>query len=240
MLCKRRAKNRNVKTSLLLEPADSDRPLTVVLCGDVFFHRKLLKDSASNAGKLKLTLIRCSDDREQLFALWRRLNVSVFVARQSFIEQLSNADLVRLTNYGKTCYVLAILESDSVEASATKMLRLGCRGVLPRRFSSQLLRRAVLAILNGELWAPHVVVSELLAELLRAASLKTDNGLTPQEARIQELTSKGYKNSAIAEALFISLETVRWHKRRLNRKLRGSGRLPEDMAIPSSHVAAAV
>ena len=238
MLCTRRAINRNVKTSLLLEPADSDRPLTVVLCGDVFFHRKLLKDSVSNAGKL--TLIRCSDDREQLFALWRRLHVSVFVARQSFIEQLSNADLVRLTNYGKTCYVLAILESDSVEASATKMLRLGCRGVLPRRFSSQLLRRAVLAILNGELWAPHVVVSELLAELLRAASLKTDNGLTPQEARIQELTSKGYKNSAIAEALFISLETVRWHKRRLNRKLRGSSRLPEDLAVPPSHVAAAV
>ena len=88
--------------------------------------------------------------------------------------------------------------------------------------------------------APPVVVSELLAELLRAASLKTDNGLTPQEARIQELTSKGYKNSAIAEALFISLETVRWHKRRLNRKLRGSSRLPEDLAIPSSHVAAAV
>lgn len=238
MLCKRRAIKRNVKTSLLLEPADSDRPLTVVLCGDVFFHRKLLKDSVSSAAKL--TIIRCSDDREQLFALWRRLHVSVFVARQSFIEQLSNADMVQLTNYGKTCYVLAILESDSVEASAAKMLRLGCRGVLPQRFSSQLLRRAVLAIINGELWAPHVVVSELLAELLRAASLRTDNGLTPQEARIQELTSKGYKNSAIAEALFISPETVRWHKRRLNRKLRGTSGSPQDMATPPSRVAAAV
>jgi DNA-binding NarL/FixJ family response regulator len=227
---------RNVKTGLLLEPSDSDRPLTVVLCGDGFLHRKLLRDSVSSTARL--TLIRCADDREQLFAVCRRLNVSVFVARQSFLEQLTSADLVQLTNYGKSCYVLAILESDCLEASAAKMLRLGCRGVLPRQFSSKLLRRAVLAVLQGELWAPNTVVSELLSELLRAASLKTENGLTPQETRILELTSKGYKNSAIAEALFISLETVRWHKRRLNRKLRGPGRFPQDTAAPSSREAA--
>jgi DNA-binding NarL/FixJ family response regulator len=226
-----------VKNGLLPEPADSARPSVVVLCGDVFLHRKLLRDSVSGAAGL--TLIRCADDRQQLFALCRRLNVSVFVAKQAFIEQLTSAELVELTNYGRSCYVLAILDSDCLETSAGKMLRLGCRGVLPRRFSSKLFRRAVLAVRRGELWAPQMVVSELLSELLRAASAKTENGLTPQEARILELTSKGYKNSAIAEALFISLETVRWHKRRLNRKLRGPGRFPQDIATPPSREAAA-
>jgi DNA-binding NarL/FixJ family response regulator len=191
------------------------------------------------SGAAGLTLIRCSEDREQLFAVCRRLNVSVFVARQAFIEQLTSPELVQLTNYGRSCYVLAILDSDCLEVSAREMLRLGCRGVLPPRFSSKLLRRAVLAVLKGELWAPQTVVSELLSELLRASSLKTENGLTPQEARILELTSKGYKNSAIAEALFISLETVRWHKRRLNRKLRGPSRFPQDLATPPSREAAA-
>ncbi len=167
-----------------------------------------------------------------MFVLCRRLNVSLVVARQAFIEQLTSAELIQLMNYGKSSHVLAIVENGCLETSAAKMLRLGCRGVLPERFSSKLLRRAVLAVLRGELWAPGAVVSELLTNLLRAASLKTDNGLTPQEARILELTTQGYKNAAIAETLFISLETVRWHKRRLNRKLRGPSRQPLAKATP--------
>ena len=174
-----------------------------------------------------------------MFVLCRRLNVSLVVARQAFIEQLTSAELIQLTNYGKSSHVLAIVENGSLETSAAKMLRLGCRGVLPDQFSPKLLRRAVLAVLRGELWAPGAVVSELLTNLLRAASLKTDNGLTPQEARILELTTQGYKNAAIAETLFISLETVRWHKRRLNRKLRGPNRQPQTKATPPPwHMAA--
>lgn len=204
------------------------RQNTVVLCGDAFLHRKLLSDSASSA--MGLTLVRCSEDREPILSVCRRLNISLIVARQAFIEQLTSAELVQLTNYGKSSYIIAIVENESLETSAAKMLRLGCRGVLPGGFSSKLFRRAVLAVLQGELWAPGAVISELLTDLLRASSLKADKGLTPQEARILELTMQGYKNSAIAETLFISLETVRWHKRRLNRKLRGPSRHPQAKA----------
>jgi len=221
---------------LLPEPSEFARQHTVVLCGDIFLNRNLLKDSVSSAAGL--SLLRCSEDREQLFSICRRLSVSLFVARQAFIEQLTSAQLVQLTNYGKSCHILAILDSDCLEESTAKMLRLGCRGVLPQRFSPKLLRRAVLAVLKGELWAPGAIISELLTDLLRASFLKTENGLTPQEARILELTTQGCKNATIAETLFISLETVRWHKRRLNRKLRGPGRLPQNTAIPPSREAA--
>jgi DNA-binding NarL/FixJ family response regulator len=209
----------------------------VVVCGDIFPHRGRVSDAISKAAGL--TLITCCEDRNQLFPICRRLHVAVVVARQAFIEQLTTAELIQLTNYGKSCHVLAILESDCPEASAAKMLRLGCRGVLPEQFSSPLLGRAVLSVLKGELWAPGQVIAELLTDLLRTAFLKAENGLTPQEARILELTSQGYKNSAIAETLFISLETVRWHKRRLNRKLRGTGRLAQDRAIPPNREKAA-
>jgi DNA-binding CsgD family transcriptional regulator len=96
------------------------------------------------------------------------------------------------------------------------------------------LKRAVGAILQGQIWAPNEVLSDLLSDLLRAVSMKLENGLTPQEARILELSLQGYKNPAIADALFISLETVRWHRRRLNRKLRTSNQLryPQTIAAP--------
>ncbi len=220
-----------MKQRLFSEPAQFQRQNGVILCGDMFLHRKLFSESFCTAAGL--TLIRCSEDWEAAFRLCHQLNVSLFVARQTFIEQLPATSFVQLTNYGKGSSVLAILESETIEtASAVKLLRLGCRGVLPHPFSSKLFRRAVLAILKGELWAPRGLISELLSDLLRVDSLKTENGLTPQEARILELTRQGYKNSAIADALFISQETVRWHKRRLNRKLRGPSRYPQTKVIP--------
>jgi DNA-binding NarL/FixJ family response regulator len=207
---------RNDKKGLVPEPTNL-RQHVVVLCGDLLLHRKLFRDSSSRAARL--TPIRCSENQEEAFSLCRQLSVSVFVARQTFIEQLSSADFAQLRNNGKGSCVLAVLEGDCLAASATKMLRLGCRGTLPPRFSPKLLRRAALGVLRGELWASRSVVSELLSDLLRATNLREANGLTPQEARILDLTVQGYKNSAIAEALFISPETVRWHKRRLNRKI---------------------
>jgi len=210
-----------VKQGLLLEPSEPVGQHIIAVCGPVLHHRKLL--SASVAKVARLTIIRCSENLEEALSLRYRMIVSLFVARQSFLEQLPASTVMHITDFGTGSRVLAIMDCNTVEpTAAAKMLRLGCQGVLPAHFSSKLFSRAVLSILRGELWAPPAVVSDLMSDLLRAASLKTENGLTPQEVRILELSSQGHKNSAIADALFISLETVRWHKRRLNRKLRGS------------------
>jgi DNA-binding NarL/FixJ family response regulator len=209
-----------VINALFAEPSNPGRQHAVVVCGEMLLPRKIFSDSVSRSAGL--SLIRCSENPEQAFSLCRSLAVSLVVGRQAFIEQIPSSDFVEITNHGTGSNVLAILESDTLEAaSASKMLRLGCRGVLPRQFSPKLFNRAASAILRGELWAPRGVVSDLLSDLLRASSLRAENGLTPPEARILELTLQGLKNSAIAETLFISLETVRWHKRRLNRKMGG-------------------
>jgi DNA-binding NarL/FixJ family response regulator len=206
--------------------------LAGVLCGDVLLHRKQLSDFFCK--EASLTCIRCSEDWDQLVSICRRLNVSIVVARQRFLEHVLGADLLQLTDYGKSIRVLALLESDTLEpAAAAKLLRLGCRGVVPERVSTKTFRKVTTAMLAGEIWAPRAVLSDLLADLLRGAAVKAHSGLTPQEARILELASQGRKNSEIGEALFISTETVRWHKRRLNRKLRNLNRVP--MAKSASH-----
>jgi DNA-binding NarL/FixJ family response regulator len=209
---------RNVKQRLLLEPSEVVGRCTVILCGHLLLHRKLFNDSLTRTAGV--SVVRCSESLEEVFRV-RHQTKAVFVARQNFLEQLSPATVLQITDFGRAGRVLAILDSNTVDPiSATKMLRLGCHGVLPNQFPSKLFSRAVMAILRGEFWAPHAVVSDLLSDLLRAASLKADSGLTQQELRILDLSSQGYKNAAIADVLFISLETVRWHKRRLNRKLR--------------------
>jgi len=226
-----------MRIGLLPQASDLADQHSVVLCGDILPAGKLVGDSFPGAAGL--TLIRCSENREQVLSRCEQLNASLVVARQAFLDQLSSSDLAQLTNYGKGSQILAILEDDAVETTAaSKMIRIGCSGALPSRFTLTLFGRAVSAILKGEFWAPRVVLSELLTEQLRAASLRADLGLTPQEARILELARKGYTSSAIADALFISQETVRWHKRRLNRKLRGSGQDTQAKSIfPARKVA---
>jgi len=220
-----------VNKTQVAERSDPQPEYAAVLCGDVLFHGKQLDLFCKEAG---LTCIRCSEDWDQMSSICRRLNVSIVVARQRFLEHVLSADLLRLTDYGKTIRVLALLESDTVEAaSAAKLLRLGCRGVVTQRVSTKTFKKVARAMLAGEIWAPRAVVSDLLADLLRGAAVKAQSGLTPQEARILELASQGRKNSEIGEALFISTETVRWHKRRLNRKLRSLNRLP--MGKGASH-----
>lgn len=229
-----------MKKVLLPEPTDRPSHCILLLCGDVLLHRNRLIDSISKANNLSVA--RCAQDQEEVLSVCRRMNVAVIIAHQAFFEQLPRHTLAQITNFGKSCHVLVLLESESIDKKlVAELLLLGCHGVLPRRFSAKLLRRAVLAMLERELWAPRVVITELLSDLLSQASLKEQSGLTPQETRILDMTLQGYNNSAIADALFISRATVRWHKRRLNRKLSASNqtRFPQMKASPSTREEAA-
>jgi len=203
-------------------PVSEPLRFPVVLCGDIVPHNKRFVDSFSKA--TGLTVIHCSEDAEGVFAVCQRLNASLLIAKHEFIQQLTKAGIVRLTGNGSATHILALLDANSVERSI-EMLRLGCRGVLSPRFSPKQLRHAIRAIQDGELWAPRRAVSSLLLELLRGSpsNNRDERGLTPQEQRILELSVQGHKNSSIASALFISVETVRWHKRRLYRKIGKSG-----------------
>jgi DNA-binding NarL/FixJ family response regulator len=208
----------------LREPLNSGPQYAIFTCGDVLPQGKSSLNLFAAAPELTLTAL-VEDD--SVLSICQKLNPSVLVARQAFIEKLPRADFARVTDSGQTA-VLAILEGDGSEAA--KMLRLGCRGVLPSEFSPKLLKRAVQAVLAGEMWAPRRVVATLLSQLLRAAHAREEFGLTPREEHILELMLQGGKDSAIARALCISIETVHWHKRRINRKMGsrlGSHRYPE-------------
>lgn len=204
----------------------------ILIEGDILLHRKPFPKSFPLANRI--TLVRCSET--DTVSECKRLNPSLLVARQSLIEQWPARVFAELTNYGRGTYVLAILEADRTEA-ASRMLQIGCRGVLPFGFAPKLFRQAVLKILQGEIWAQNRLVANLLSDLLRLNAAKQSE-LTNQEHRIFDLIVQGYKNSAIADALSISPETVRWHARRLYRKI---GRLdrPRNLHAATHRQAAA-
>lgn len=216
--------------SLIPVRANVGQPCTVVVCGDVLPQQKLLRQLQSAAADI--TVIQCSEEQGTL-SLCQRLGASVLVARETFIIGLPGVELAQLADYGQGTHIVAVLEIDNFDG-AEKMLRLGCRGTLPPRFSAKLLKHTVLSVLDGEICAPPRVIATLFSDLLRGSSRKEERSLTPQEERILDLTARGFKNSAIAEALFISPATVRWHKRRLYRKIGGKSRKPSIKVEPHS------
>src|SRR5271170_7638322 len=202
------------------EPADSvlaqERDVVVAVCSDPAPHCKLLAPSFWES--FEFALVRCSESANSVFSLCRKLKPALLVARQSFIEAQPRASFAELTLHGLRLQVVAVLDKDGNDR-IVDLVRVGCRGVLSPHLSEKRLRAAIFAIMKGELWVPRSVLSALVTELLTSVQVRPQTELTPREQHILELTHQGLKNSEIAELLFISQETVRWHKRRLYRKL---------------------
>ena len=87
----------------------------------------------------------------------------------------------------------------------------------PELFAAGALR----AVADGELWAPRKVISGLVREWVNESSPRQ---LTGRESEILALIAGGYTNRQIAESLFITRETVRWHVRSIYAKLGASDR----------------
>jgi ATP/maltotriose-dependent transcriptional regulator MalT len=84
-----------------------------------------------------------------------------------------------------------------------------------------MIRKAVIAVSSGELWLPRKILSKLAQEAFVQGNTRK---VTQRESEILKLICLGFKNQQIAEHLFISRETVRWHLRSLYSKLGVDGR----------------
>ncbi len=124
--------------------------------------------------------------------------------------------------YADGVSVLVVDDGSTTPGTIAELLWFGCRGVLASQASPAVIRKAVAAVLKGEIWASRHVVSDLLQRCLFQLG---PNALTQRERDILELIAKGLTNKEIAQTLFIARETVRWHIRSLYSKIGASDRL---------------
>ncbi len=143
-----------------------------------------------------------------------RFRPSILLLHEELLDELiPPAEPSRMQSAtGAKILVIAAEKGSNVK----ELIERGCAGVLPPDASLDLVLEAVKAVARGEIWAPR----KLLADMLRAF-LSIDHGtkLTKREDEILNLVVRGKKNNEIADELFISRETVRWHLRRLYAKL---------------------
>jgi NarL family two-component system response regulator LiaR len=123
---------------------------------------------------------------------------------------------------------VVMLTASDDDALALLALRMGACGCLSKTVSLQALPRALHAALAGEAVVPRRLTLRLIDVLRRtpngAGTRPVRSALTAREWEVLDLLCAGRSTDAIADALVLSVETVRSHVKRILRKLQVSSR----------------
>lgn len=191
--------------------APPDGRTAVVIAGSPSRWRSLEQLQAQEQG---LVFVWCPAAASEVLDYCRRLVPCVLIVDEPFLAEVDEVRFSELIQAGRTIKVL-VQSSQEEPGAIARLLRLGCVGVFRPDSRLAVLRRAVRAVVEGELWVSRKALSRLVQELLRKESCR----LTDREDEILRLVGKGYRNQEIAEHLFLSPQTVRWHLRSLYAKL---------------------
>lgn len=160
-----------------------------------------------------MKVVRKAHATKDIVTLCSGLTPALLVIEDSLLRELALNDLGELVTRGDL-RILVVTEMTD-DSSCHAFFQQGCAGVLAFDAADVTVRRAVRAILEGELWMPRRVLSRLALE---GAGRQAGRKLTRRESEILSLIRTGLSNQQIANRLFISRETVRWHIRSLYAK----------------------
>ncbi len=167
-----------------------------------------------SAKTLSLEVHQC-EDVNHVARFWEGAEASVLLVDLERLSDAEKASLRKQITQFNAVHVVAIADSVDDEV-CEKLLRTGCMGSLRRREDPTTMARALKAVIAGELWFPRATLSRVLRGFLVAHD---PDRLTSRELEILPLVAADLNNQQIADKLFISRETVRWHIKSLHAKL---------------------
>jgi DNA-binding NarL/FixJ family response regulator len=165
-------------------------------------------------GSQEFIFARSGEASADILALCQRLVPALILIEDNRIQAIPFKQLRDLI--GRRDIQILVFSDRLDDASYADFFNRGCTGVVPYNVTTQILRRAVLAISDGELWLPRRVLSKLAHDAFVKGSVRK---VTQRESEVFKLVCLGFTNQQIAEHLFISRETVRWHLRGLYSKI---------------------
>ncbi len=191
---------------------------TVVIAGEELHGWEPLAQSLY--GQAGFVVARCSEQAEELFACCQKMAPCVLILDHKILRDVDRVELSNHLNQRRGVRVL--VRTECGESASESLIRMGCMGWLPPDATPALIRRAIERVTLGEYWVPRRHLTQILQSFITA---QNPSRLTPREEEILALIAKGHKNREIAEKLFVSLETVRWHIRSIYSKLGVHDRL---------------
>jgi DNA-binding NarL/FixJ family response regulator len=166
-------------------------------------------------------LVRFPDRLENLIHCCSQFKTSVAIVEKSLITDTISRRVADLSRSGTVRLICRIDGSESQEA-LERLLLAGCCGFVTEKISGASLKRLIRGVSQGQIVVPRKLLSKVLHGLLAGQSLPK---LSPREHDVLCLLGQRISNKRIAEQLFISEETLRWHLRNLYSKTEVRTRL---------------
>jgi len=128
--------------------------------------------------------------------------------------QMDRSALADIPIFARRVRVVVVTASQQASEALTA-IRAGARAVVFKRFAVETLMEAVRTVVNGHVWLPAALQTELTAQMSEPDA-KT---LTAREREIVRLIALGLHNDEIARRLSIEEGTVKTHINNVFRKL---------------------
>lgn len=129
------------------------------------------------------------------------------------MDRVSGVDLVSKLRERNVKYPILVISMHNKLSVIKKCKQLGVNGYLLKDDSNNILFEAINSLFRGETY-----FSEKVTKTLESVK-EYDKDLTPREEEIIRCLTKGMESKEIADNLFISVNTVKTHRRNLKSKL---------------------
>src|SRR6476661_5398310 len=171
-----------------------------------------------------------AQDGVEAVTLVRQLRPEILLLDLAMPRRPGLEALRELSEQSITARVI-LLTAAAEKEQIVEALQLGARGVVLKDSATQILLKAIHAVMNGEYWVGRESVSNLVQYLRGLVQSSGEEarqkkfGLTPREVEIVSAVVAGYANKEIAEYFKISEDTVKHHLSNIFDKLGVSTRL---------------
>ncbi len=139
------------------------------------------------------------------------------------LKGLNLSKILSLVKKNKNAKVILLIDNDYSENLLINGIRSGIRGYLQKNVEASELIRSVHAVFDGELWAER----KLMGKVVDGSTYPTKEvnlkgqiyDLTETEIKIIKLVLTGMTNKEVADDLYISEKTVKFHLYKVFKKL---------------------
>jgi DNA-binding NarL/FixJ family response regulator len=143
-------------------------------------------------------------------------------------------------NNTKSPAKVIILTASEDKNEFVQAMKLGCAGIVLKQTSAELIVKSIRKVHAGEIWLDAHTTAAVMrqfatAEAAASAGIRGRERapLSTREREIVALVAQGYKNTEMAEKMFISEQTVKNHLHNIFDKLGVSDRL--ELALYAIH-----
>jgi DNA-binding NarL/FixJ family response regulator len=191
------------------EPIDPSEKIRVLITDDHPIMRRGLRAAISQEADMEL--VGEGADGAEAISLYRSLQPTVALLDLQ-MPHVDGLEAIAAIRGEFPTAILIVLTSYPGDARVMRALTLGATSYLLKSATLEEIIKAIRASVAGR----HVVASEVAHEIARHAG--SDN-LTSRETSVLRLAAAGQSNKAIAEALFVSEDTVKSRMRSIMAKL---------------------